>query len=158
VRDFGELNPFYLQVKRFFGAIFLFISLIMAIIVLFTVVNTMTMAVLERTGEIGTSRALGVRRSGIRFQFMVEGFLLGAAGAAVGVVVALAQAALVNRAGLTWTPPANSAATPFKLALANHPALFCGAFAVISAVATVAALVPATRAARLQVVDALRHS
>ena len=41
----------------------------MGVIVLFAVVNTMTMNVMERTNEIGTIRAMGVRRSGIRLQF-----------------------------------------------------------------------------------------
>src|SRR5262249_4797067 len=72
VRDFGELNSFYVQVKRFFGSMFLFIAVIMGVIVLFTIVNTMTMAVLERTTEIGTTRALGVQRAGVRRQFVVE--------------------------------------------------------------------------------------
>ena len=73
VRDFAELTPFYGQVIRLFSAIFLFITLIMGVIVLFAVVNTMTMNVMERTNEIGTIRAMGVRRSGIRAQFVVEG-------------------------------------------------------------------------------------
>jgi putative ABC transport system permease protein len=48
--------------------------------VLFTVTNAMGMSVVERTGEIGTSRAMGVRRHGIRKQFLAEGGLLGVMG------------------------------------------------------------------------------
>jgi putative ABC transport system permease protein len=158
VRDYTELNPFYAQVHRFFGAIFLFIALIMGVIVLFTVVNTMTMTVMERTSEIGTSRALGVRQSGIRLQFTLEGLLLGAAGATFGLGLAIAETLAVNQAGLSWTPPASATSTPFRLALLEHPALFLTGWVAIVAVATVAALVPASRAARLQVVDALRHT
>ncbi len=62
VRDFGELVPFYEQVIALFGAIFSFVATIMAIIVLFSVINTMSMSVMERTNEIGTLRALGFRR------------------------------------------------------------------------------------------------
>ena len=54
-------------------SIFVFIAVIMGVIVLFAVVNTMTMSVMERTNEIGTTRAMGVRRSGIRRQFLLEG-------------------------------------------------------------------------------------
>src|SRR5579862_796738 len=81
VRDFGELTPFYGQVVRLFSGIFLFIALVMSVIVLFAVVNTMTMNVMERTNEIGTTRAMGVRRGGIRLQFIAEGWLIGALGA-----------------------------------------------------------------------------
>src|SRR5262249_25007370 len=78
VRDYLDLSPFYVQVKAMFGSIFIFISLVMGVIVLFAVVNTMTMNVMERTNEIGTIRAMGVRRGGVRMQFILEGALIGA--------------------------------------------------------------------------------
>jgi putative ABC transport system permease protein len=157
VRDFGELSPFYGQVKNMFSAIFLFIALVMGVIVLFAVVNTMTMNVMERTNEVGTIRALGVRRAGIRSQFTVEGVLIGAIGATVGAVLALAIAALVNDAGLTWIPPGNATAVPLRLDVAGRAALVGGAWLGLAIVTTLAALLPANRAARLPVVDALRH-
>lgn len=157
VRDFGELSPFYGQVKNMFSAIFLFIALVMGMIVLFAVVNTMTMNVMERTNEVGTIRALGVRRAGIRSQFTVEGVLIGAIGATVGALLALAIAALVNRAGLTWIPPGNATAVPLRLDVAGRAALVGGAWLGLAIITTLAALLPANRAARLPVVDALRH-
>ncbi len=157
VRDFGELSPFYGQVKSMFSAIFLFIALVMGVIVLFAVVNTMTMNVMERTNEVGTIRALGVRRAGIRSQFTVEGVLIGTIGATVGAVLALAIASLVNHAGLTWIPPGNATAVPLRLDVAGRAALVGGAWLGLAIVTTLAALLPANRAARLPVVDALRH-
>ena len=157
VRDFGELSPFYGQVVNMFSAIFLFIALVMGVIVLFAVVNTMTMNVIERTNEVGTVRALGVRRAGIRAQFTVEGVLIGTIGATVGAALALAIAALVNHAGLTWVPPGNANAAPLQLDIAGRPLLIVGAWLGLAIVTTLAALLPANRAARLPVVDALRH-
>ncbi|HZC87015.1 MAG TPA: FtsX-like permease family protein, partial [Steroidobacteraceae bacterium] len=157
VRDFGELSPFYGQVKNMFSAIFLFIALVMGVIVLFAVVNTMTMNVMERTNEVGTIRALGVRRAGVRSQFTVEGVLIGAIGATVGAVLALVIAALINHAGLTWIPPGNATAVPLRLDVAGRAALVGGAWLGLAIVTTLAALLPANRAARLPVVDALRH-
>jgi putative ABC transport system permease protein len=157
VRDFGELAPFYVQVKAMFGTIFIFISLVMGVIVLFAVVNTMTMNVLERTNEIGTIRAMGVRRGGVRQQFILEGALIGAIGATVGTVLALLAALLVNHAGLTWIPPGNSGPTPFRVDVAGHAGLVLGTWLALTLVAMAAALLPANRAARLSVVDALRH-
>jgi len=157
VRDFGELSPFYGQVKNMFSAIFLFIALVMGVIVLFAVVNTMTMNVMERTNEVGTIRALGIRRAGIRWQFTVEGVLIGAIGATLGTVLALAIAALVNHAGLTWIPPGNATAVPLRLDVAGRAPLVGGAWFGLAIVTTLAALLPANRAARLPVVDALRH-
>jgi putative ABC transport system permease protein len=157
VRDFGELNPFYGQVVRLFGAIFLFIALVMGVIVLFAVVNTMTMNVMERTSEIGTIRALGLRRGVIRRQFVAEGLILGALGASAGVILALVAAFAINHAGFTWTPPGNANAIPLRVGVWGRPALLLGTWFILVLVATVAALMPANRAARLPVVDALRH-
>jgi len=157
VRDFGELTPFYGQAVRLFSAIFLFIALVMGVIVLFAVVNTMTMNVMERTNEIGTIRAMGVPRGGIRSQFVAEGWLIGAIGATVGAVLAFAIAGIVNHYGLTWIPPGNANPVPLRVAVGSSPWLVIGAWAGLVIIATIAALVPANSAARLSVVDALRH-
>nr|WP_314902254.1 FtsX-like permease family protein [uncultured Deefgea sp.] len=92
VHDFKTLNPSYGQITGMFGAIFGFISILIGAIVLFTVGNTMSMAVMERTVEIGTLRAMGVRRDGIRRLFVCEGLVLGLIGAVLGVVFALGLA------------------------------------------------------------------
>jgi putative ABC transport system permease protein len=157
VRDFGELTPFYGQAVRLFSAIFLFIALVMGVIVLFAVVNTMTMNVMERTNEIGTVRAMGVRRGGVRSQFIAEGFFIGAIGATIGGALAFLIAALVNHNGLTWVPPGNANPVPLHVAVSSNPWLVVGAWVGLVLIATIAALVPANSAARLSVVDALRH-
>ena len=157
VRDFQELAPQYKQIINFFRSIFLFIAVIMSVIVLFAVVNTMTMTVMERTNEIGTTRAMGVRRAGIRRQFLLEGLMLGAIGATIGLALAAIIVLLVNHAGLTWTPPGNATPVPLRLYLFTSRGLILGTWLGLVLIATVAALIPANRAARLQVVDALRH-
>jgi putative ABC transport system permease protein len=157
VRDFAELSPYYGQVIGLFSGIFLFISLVMGMIVLFAVVNTMTMNVMERTNEIGTIRAMGVRRARIRLQFLVEGVLLGAIGATIGAILAVLIGALTNHIGLTWVPPGNTTAIPLRLVVLGRPWLIIEAWLGLVLVAAIAALIPANRAARLAVVDALRH-
>jgi putative ABC transport system permease protein len=157
VRDFAEREPFYKQAVGMFGAIFLFISLIMGVIVLFTVVNTMGTSVVERTSEIGTARAMGLRRGGVRRMFVVEGAMLGALGATVGVVLGQLGAIAFNRTGSTWTPPGQAAPVPLEVLTSHVGGLLVGIWLALVITATVAALVPANRAARLKVVDALRH-
>jgi len=157
VRDFRELNPFFVQVVALFSLIFLFLALIMVMIVLFAVVNTMTMNVLERTAEIGTVRAMGVRRASIRRLFLAEGAVLGALGASLGVVVAFIAIVLVNHSGWQWTPPGNTDPIPFQLAWPTRPVLLLGTWLGLVLVATLATLPPANRAARSRIVDALRH-
>jgi putative ABC transport system permease protein len=157
VRDFAELQPFYRQVIAMFGAIFSFLAVIMGVIVLFTVVNTMSMSVMERTSEIGTARAMGLRRSGIRRQFVIEGSLLGALGATIGIVLAALLASSINHAGLTWTPPNSASPVPLRVLTSGVELLNLAIWLGLVLMSSLAALLPANRAARLPVVDALRH-
>jgi putative ABC transport system permease protein len=157
VRDFGELVPFYRQVIGLFGAIFAFIAVIMGVIVLFAVVNTMSMSVMERTNEIGTARAMGVRRRGIRRQFVIEGWMLGAIGATAGLLLAFIIAVLVNHSGMTWLPPGQSAPVPLRVMATGIAVLQTAVWLGLVLMATIAAVIPANRGARLPVVDALRH-
>jgi putative ABC transport system permease protein len=157
VRDFTELNPQYNQIIGLFGSIFSFITTVIGVVVLFTVSNATGMSVIERTGEIGTTRAMGIRRQGIRKQFLVEGSLLGAIGATVGVVLAQIVAYAVNHAGLTWTPPNAGAPVPLRLYMNGAYALIALTWIGLLVVSALAALIPANRAARMPVVDALRH-
>jgi putative ABC transport system permease protein len=157
IHDFAELQPFYTQAVGMFRAIFLFIALIMGVIVLFSVVNTMGTSVVERTTEIGTARAIGLRRGAIRRLFVAEGAILGAIGAAIGVALAQLVATLINHGGLTWTPPGNASPVPLLVLTTGAGGLIAVVWLVLVAVATLAALVAANRGARLEVVDALRH-
>lgn len=157
VREFTEINPMFNQVIAMFSAIFGFIAIIMAVIVLFTVVNTMSMTVMERINEIGTLRAIGVRRSGIRAQFLAEGWLLGVIGATAGVVGGLVIAEIVNRSGLAWTPPSNVDPLPLHLNVWGSTTLMAGCWLGLMVTATLSSLWPANKAARMVVVDALRH-
>ncbi|TAK67978.1 MAG: ABC transporter permease [Betaproteobacteria bacterium] len=157
VQDFETLNPFYGQAIGMFAAIFGFISALIGAIVLFTVGNTMSMAVIERTAEIGTLRAMGLRRSGIRRLFMSEALLLGLMGAVAGVAAALCVAWLVNHAGLTWLPPGQVDPVPLTVRVWGETPMMLGTAAGLALVAVVSAWWPARRAGRMLIVDALRH-
>lgn len=157
VLDFRTLNPMYGQSVQFMDSIFGFISVLIGVIVLFTIGNTMSTAVVERTVEIGTLRAMGLRRSGIRRLFLCEGILLGVCGSVVGVLVALIVAYVINRSGLTWTPPGYSYAYLILVRVWQDMPLMIGSVIGLIAVTIFSALWPANRAAKLPIVDALRH-
>lgn len=156
VLDYETLTPIYRQVIQFFDSLHGFVSILIAVIVLFTVGNTMSTAVAERTAEIGTIRALGRRRSAVRRLFICEAALLGLAGAAAGVLVALPAAWLINHSGMTWAPPGYSYAYPVMVRVWGDAGLLLGAAGTIVAVAIASAWWPARRGARLVIVDALR--
>lgn len=156
--DYETLNPFYGQTLAMFAAIFGFISVLMGAIVLFTVSNTMSMAVVERTAEIGTLRAIGIRRGGIRAMFVSEGLLLGCFGAVLGIGAALAAAWLINQFDLTWTPPGRIEQVPLAVRLVGEHRMMLGSAVGLIVVAVLSAVLPAARAARMNIVDALRHA
>jgi putative ABC transport system permease protein len=155
--DYEDLNPFYGQTLAMFASIFGFIALLIGSVVLFTIGNTVSMTVVERTVEIGTLRAIGVRRRGIVASFLLEAVALGAVGAIVGIVCALAIAAAINRAGLTWLPPGWIEPVPLTVRVAGESAMMFGSAATLVVVAALSSLMPALRASRLNIVDALRH-
>ncbi|APW45057.1 ABC transporter permease [Rhodoferax antarcticus] len=157
VLDFRTLYPFYLQSMNLFDTIFGFIFTLIGAIVLFTVSNTMNAAVVERTTEIGTLRAIGLRRLGIQNLFVTEGALLGFAGALLGAVLALSLAALVNSMNLTWLPPGGVEPLPLTLIVWGQTGKILGTTFGLLCVAILSAWWPAYRASRLNVVDALRH-
>ncbi len=157
VLDFQELNPFYVQTMLMFDTIFGFVFLLIGGIVLFTVSNTMNTSVVERTVEIGTLRAIGLRRGGILRLFVIEGALLGFFGAVFGAVSALVLSVVINNLGFTWLPPASVAPLPFTVVVWGQNAMIFGTTVGLIVIATLSAWWPAYRAARLDVVDALRH-
>ena len=157
VLDFEALNPFYTQTMGLFDTIFGFIFALIGGIVLFTVSNTMNAAVVERTTEIGTLRSIGLRQRGIRRLFVMEGFLLGAVGALVGVLSALLVSLIVNRSGLTWLPPGSSEALPLTVRVWGETRMILSTAVGLVIIGAVSAWWPAYRAARLKIVDALRH-
>jgi putative ABC transport system permease protein len=140
-----------------FKAIFSFISVVMGVIVIFTVVNTMSMSVMERTQEIGTLRAMGVKRKGIALQFMLEGIILGVIGATVGIMIGSVAAEIVNHSGMTWHPPGQAYPTRLVLRTNGIGNLLTGIWTGLGAMAAIAAWIPARRAARMKIVDALGH-
>ena len=158
VLDFETLNPFYVQSIQLFNTIFTFIFILIGGIVLFTVSNTMNAAVVERTVEIGTLRAVGLRQAGIRRIFVTEGLLLGCSGAVLGALSALAIALVVNRLGLTWLPPGSSEPLPLILRVWGEWPMLIGTTVSLIVIAVISAWFPAYRAARLKIVEALRHA
>ena len=158
VLDYEQLNPFYVQTVQLFNTIFGFIFALIGGIVLFTVSNTMNTAVVERTVEIGTLRAIGLRRSGILRMFIAEGLMLGLTGAVAGAIAAILIAGAINAAGLTWLPPGSAEPLPLTIRVWGETTMIIGTTIGLVLVAAASAWWPARQAARLNVVEALRHA
>jgi putative ABC transport system permease protein len=158
VLDFHVINPTFDQIIGMFGAIFRFIALLMSIVALFSVANAVNMAVSERVGEIGTLRALGFERRHIRAIFVTEGALLGLVGSIAGSLAAVALATWINRVGVTWTPPGRTAPVALGVDVFGDSRLLLLTVAITIGLACVSAWLPSRRAARMEIVEALRHA
>lgn len=155
IKTWEELSQWYRKVKEMFDVIFLFLFIIFFIIVVMSVANTMSMAVFERTREIGTLRALGLKRRGVILLFAIESSLLGILGAVGGILLTLLGWWVVDFLKPTWTPPGITRRVPLMVDFV--PDFMVYSFLFLTALCLIASLLPARRAARQNVVEALGH-
>lgn len=156
VRHWRELATFYEQVKLLYIGIFGFVGAVLVIIVILSAAIVMTMAVTERTREIGTLRAIGTRPSGILRMFLAEGVVIALAGCAAGMLLALVVRAALNASGIVLPPPPGAThGMPINVKL--YPLAYAVGVASMLLTLTIASYFPARRASRVPIVDALTH-
>jgi ABC-type antimicrobial peptide transport system permease subunit len=121
----------------------------------FGIANTMIMSILERTREIGIMKAIGAEDREIKLIFFVEAAVIGLAGGILGSLVAWGIDGAGNRLAYRFIlkPQGASYVDFFYL----PPYLWLGAILFAVIIAIIAALYPASRAARIDPVKALRH-
>jgi putative ABC transport system permease protein len=151
-----DLATAYKQIRGLFNTIFVFIGIIVFFMVLMSSVNTLLMTMFERTREIGTMLAMGTPRIWIIALFMLEATLIGILGAALGVGGGDLLGVLLNHAHVHLPPPPGTT-VPMTFRVLLVPGLMIGAsiMAVISL--ALASILPAIRASRLQIAEALAH-
>jgi putative ABC transport system permease protein len=156
IRTWNELSLMYSKVRGMMDMIFLFIFCIVLVIAVMSIVNTMGMAVLERTREIGTLRALGLKRRGVSLLFAIEGGLLGFIGSLVGVGLHACVWAVIHSVKPTYVPPGISTPVVLRVSFVPQALIFLGVCLI--ALSLIAAIVPAKRAAGQNIVNALGHT
>ena len=156
VRTWLETAAFYKQVRLLYIAIFLFMGIVLAVVVILAVANTMTMSVFERTREIGALLAIGMERSQVRRLFLYEGLLLAIIGTLVGAVLSFVLRGVLNRSGIELPPPPGGTHGNL-LFIRFFPLAYVFAFAMMTFTLLVASWWPARRAARLNPIEALAH-
>ena len=155
IQTWQELSDFYNQVRGMFDMIFGFIFSIVLTVVLMSVANSMGMTVVERTREIGTLRSIGLKRWGVVRLFTTESMLLTVIGCTVGLLITLAVRWGINVAGISYTPPSSASPVPLLVDLDVGRVAFT--FVLMAVVGTLAAYLPARRAANKPIIDALGH-
>ncbi len=156
VHTWDEVMPFVKQLVGHQDVIFGIMTSVFLLTVLLGIVNVMLMNVLERVREIGTMLAVGTRRWQVVSLFLLEGAVLGLVGGLVGALVGGAVTLWLGHRGIVLPAPgaqADSIIRPFVSGL-----YLVRAVGMATVGASLAALWPAYRAAKLRPVEALAHS
>ncbi|CAG9168819.1 Macrolide export ATP-binding/permease protein MacB [Cupriavidus laharis] len=136
--------------SSFINILGLTLSTIFSIAAMIGAMITMYASVANRVAEIGTLRALGFRRTNVLAAFLVEALLLGLAGGVAG----LCCAALMQFASFSTTNFQTFADLSFRFILT--PVIVAETLGFSMAMGLVGGFLPALRAARMNIVDALR--
>ncbi|MCU1348513.1 MAG: uncharacterized protein JWO56_1543 [Acidobacteria bacterium] len=156
MKDWSELATFYHQVVMLYDGIFSFLGIIVFAIVIVSVANTILMSIFERTREIGTLMAMGTTRRRLWSMFLLEGFFIGVIGAIAGVTSGYLLSALLNHAHIMLPPPPGYT-RGYRLVLDPGPSILIVATFIAIVTPTLSAMLPAFKATRMKIVDALGH-
>ena len=151
------LADFYNKTVVLFSRQVSVVKFIIGLIIVLTISNTQMMSVLERTTEIGTSLAIGQRRKTVLRMFVSECLLIGLAGDVLGVVLGVVLAQVISAIGIPMPPPPGMSSGYIGQILVA-PGLAFDAL-ILALVATfLASVLPAWKASRMNIVDALRYN
>ncbi|MEC1263105.1 FtsX-like permease family protein [Bacillus swezeyi] len=154
-KKLDSINVFFMAFK--IGLIF--VGVIAVLISAIGIFNTMTMAVTERTQEIGIMKAIGASPNVIRKMFLMESAYIGIIGSVFGVVISYGVSFLVNKI----VPPILASMTQgggeeFNITFSYIPlSLVIIATAISAGVAMLSGLNPAVKATKTNVLTALRR-
>ncbi|HYR30015.1 MAG TPA: FtsX-like permease family protein [Thermoanaerobaculia bacterium] len=156
MKSWSELASFYHQVVLLYNGIFGFLGLIVFAVVVFSVANTIVMSIFERTREIGTLMAIGISRGRVWRMFFLEGLMTGILGGLLGLAAGALLAFLIN-SGNVMLPPPPGYTVGYKLNILLQTPVLMTAFLISVVTATLSSILPALKASRLKIVDALGH-
>jgi len=157
VKPWYELADFYKKTEALYQRQFGVLQIIILVLLILSVASTINTVVYERTGEFGTLLALGSRPRQIFKLVLLENALLGLLGSVLGMILAIALAGMITSVGITMPPPPGSN-IGYTGTIRLVPQVLIVAILIAALAAVIAAVLPARRASRLVVVDALRHN
>lgn len=155
-RSWKQLSDFYEKTLQLYDRQFGVLQLIILVMVLLSVANTVNMSAFERMGEFGTLQALGNTRRDVFRLIVMENVFLGLMGGALGAVIGIVLALLISAIGIPMPPPP-SANTGYTAMIRLDAGIVASAFLIGVVAASLAAIFPARRVSRTEVVEALRQ-
>ena len=156
ITAWNEISDFYEKTVDLYDRQFGVLRLIILIMVLLSVVNSVNMTLFERTREFGTMLAVGNRSDTVFKLIMIESLCLGILGSLIGMTMGCLSALAISAIGIPMPPPPN-ANLGYTALIRLDTALVLTAGAIGFFAAVLATIQPARKAAKLNIVDALRH-
>ena len=148
---------FYQSVRDLYNRIFGALGLIIGVIVVFVVTNAMAMAIIERTREIGTLRAMGTLPGQLLRTLALEGMVLGGVGALTGAALSLGISLMLYVVPVMMpAPPGRSVGYPLNIAI--DPLMYVATLVVMVLLTMLASSWVARKTVHMPVVDALAHT
>ncbi|SFW11306.1 ABC transporter permease [Nitrosovibrio sp. Nv17] len=157
IKSWDELADFYQKTEALYRRQLGALQFIVLVMLVLSVTSTINMVVHERTGEFGTLLALGLRQRQIFKLVMIENTLLGLIGSMFGVLLGTALAGAISNIGIAMPPPPGSN-IGYTATIQLAPWILGTAATIGILAAIMAALLPARRASRLVIVNALRQN
>lgn len=155
VLDWRELNDFYEKTVDLYAQQFGFLKAMVLLMVCLSVINAVNMSLMERTWEFGTMRALGNKNTTVVSLIVYESTLIGLFGATFGVVAGISIALFISGIGIPMPPPPNSE-MGYDAYIRLAPDIIVEGWFVGIIACVLAAILPAWRATRMSIIDALR--
>ncbi|MBC3928656.1 ABC transporter permease [Undibacterium sp. CY21W] len=148
---------FYKSVRDLYNRIFGALGLIISLIVVFVVANAMAMAIIERTRETGSLRAMGTLPAELIRSFSYEGMFLGGSGALLGAAIALTVALLLTVFPVQMPPPPGRS-TGYPLMISLDLSMYLLTISGMILLSMLSSALIARRTLHQSVVDALAHT
>jgi putative ABC transport system permease protein len=148
---------FYKSVKDLYNRIFGALGMIIGLIVVFVVTNAMAMAIIERTREIGTLRAMGTLPAQLLRTLGLEGMVLGGVGAIAGAVVAIGVTVFLLVVPMEMPPPPGQS-KGYPLIIAFDLTMYLATMLTMVTLTVLASVWVARKTVNMPVVDALAHT
>jgi len=159
VENYRQISP---EVELYESQIYISVSILMFIFMLaliFGIINTMLMAVLERSRELGMLMAIGMNKLRVFFMIVIETIMLGTIGAPLGMAAGWLTVKYLNKRGLDFSEYSQGTEA-FGIKSFLRPALDSEIYFILMVAVFVTALLasiyPALRAIKLRPIEAIR--
>ena len=155
VEDWSRLWPNLFAALRLEKTVYFLVLLLMVLIAAFNIVSTLIMVVMEKRKDIAVLRSLGASGSGVRWIFLLNGWIIGAVGTLFGVVLGYVLARLIERYQFIELPDDVFLVSTVPVSIS--PLYFALVGLASFAICGLASIYPARQAAKLHPVDVIRY-